>query len=110
MNTNAPQPTNDDIKRELDEIKTALGIRTTSVLDDIMEKFVAIENRLNTIEHSQRVRSQRLYWLDAGLILMVAGLTIVLPIVFTGENAIIWGIVIFLIGLLCSVFGPRYVK
>ena len=44
MTTNAPQPTNDDLERKLDEIKTALGIQTTtattsSTLQDIKRQL-----------------------------------------------------------------------
>jgi len=75
--------------------------------DEITNRLIAIENRLNAIDNNQRVRSQRLYWFDAGLVLMVAGLTIVVTSI---QATYWWGIIIFVIGLLLHRFVSRFVK
>jgi len=49
MTTNAPQPTNDDLEHKIDEIKSVLGIRTTtssSALDDIRDQLNRVEHQL----------------------------------------------------------------
>ena len=78
--------------------------------DEVIGKLAVIESKLDDILQRQRVTNRRRLMFDAGLILMVTGLTLVISQLeaITWWGAITyWGIVVFVVGAIFAFSSSR---
>jgi hypothetical protein len=110
--------TKDDLEHKIDNIKTALGIQTTttsSVLDNIIRDLDEIKNKLTEADNKSRKFLWLAYYYIPGLALIVAAITGYASIVATinpahAQCALFVFIIILVVGVAMIIYSLLQIK